>query len=184
MTTDESAELRRLAPPWYRGCIDGQWYVLCDDGQPQPIAICPRGEETASEIVSLRSTVEALDAEALRLKERLALAEAAAQVVDAQASALLDALRAVEVHHIGINDAVGRPRTNSTTLRIVRAALAGCDHIPGDVCRRCHPSVPMCARHPEAPVRRCGPFWRCGVCGEDGTLLADASPSTPEPTND
>lgn len=98
----------------------------------------------------LRSHVEALDAEIERLR---------------------GGLRAVQAHHVGINDAQGRPRTNSTTLRIVTAALAGCGHIPGDVCRRCYPSLPVCAAHPEAANRRFGPLWRCSECGSEATLL-------------
>ncbi len=87
---------------------------------------------------------------------------------EADLALALKALRAVEAHHVGMNEAGGRPLTNSTTLRIVRAALAGCDHLAGDVCRKCHPSVPFCAVHPDAPVRRFGPLFRCNECGEPG----------------
>jgi hypothetical protein len=84
---------------------------------------------------------------------------------------LTKGLRAVEAHHAGMCRAVGRPETNSTTLRIVRSALVGCDCLAGDVCPRCQPSLPTCARHPGQPVRRFGPIWRCSECGEDATLL-------------
>jgi hypothetical protein len=103
----------------------------------------------------------------------------------AEKAALRSALRAVEAHHAAMCDAAGRPQTNSNTLRIVRAGLAGCSHLPGDVCRVCHPSLPLCARHLDAPRRRFGPLWRCSVCGEPGSLLAvasalEATSATPE----
>jgi hypothetical protein len=104
-----------------------------------------------------------------------ARARLARNQAEVDAGRLRSALRAVEAHHAAMCDAAGRPQTNSNTLRIVRAALAGCDHLPGDVCRVCHPSLPICARHPEAPLRRFGPLWRCSECGEDGTLLQGAA---------
>jgi hypothetical protein len=79
---------------------------------------------------------------------------------------LVKALRAVEAHHAGMCNAAGRPQVNSMTLRIVRSALAGCDHLAGDVCRLCYPHVPSCSNHPDAAVRRFGPLWRCGECGD------------------
>lgn len=91
------------------------------------------------------------------------------------AERLTRTLRAVEVHHVGLNEASGRPLTNSWTLRTVRAALAGCDHLSGDVCRHCHPSLPFCTRHPEASVRRFGALWRCGECGEEATTVCHST---------
>lgn len=108
------------------------------------------------------------------LHSDLSAARADIAAAEAEVRRLREGLRAVEAHHAGMNKASGRPATNSHTLRIVRAALAGCSHLPGDVCRVCHPSVPICARHPDEPLRRFGPFFRCSECGEPGTLLQSA----------
>jgi hypothetical protein len=42
---------------WRVGCIDSDWYVLDDTDDPQPVAVCPRGEQTARQIAALRALV-------------------------------------------------------------------------------------------------------------------------------
>jgi hypothetical protein len=99
---------------------------------------------------------------------------ASPEATTGEAERMRRGLLAVEAHHTSMNRASLRPLTNSTTLRIVKAALMGCGHLFGDACGKCQPSVPCCARHPDAPVRRFGPLWRCSECGEDASLLRAA----------
>jgi predicted nucleic acid-binding Zn-ribbon protein len=132
-------------------------------------------------VMSARHEFDDLRAEVRRLTEELdearkehRWAEEHCDELKAERDAAREALRAVEAHHAGMCEAAWRPLTNSTTLRIVKAGLAGCSHLPGDVCGKCQPTIPVCARHPAQPLRRFGPLFRCSVCGEPGTLMQAA----------